>query len=54
MLIKPALQNYITTNIYLELNVSLISTKAPNLHSLICSEMNTASVTKKTTVKGNG
>ena len=31
----------------LELNVSLISNKAPNLHSVICFEMNTALITNK-------
>ena len=31
----------------LELNVSLISNKAPNLHSVICSEINTGSVANK-------
>ena len=48
MLIKPALQNQITKDInVLELNVLLISSKAPNLHSVIYSEMNTASITSK-------
>ena len=31
----------------LELNVSLFSNKTPNLHFVICPEMNTASVTNK-------
>ena len=39
MFIKPSLN--------LELNVALISNKAPNLHSVICSETNTASITNK-------
>ena len=47
MLIKLALQNNITKTFNLELNVSLISNKAPNLHSVICSEMNIASITNK-------
>ena len=51
MLIKLALQNYITISIFfffffLMLNVSLISNKAPKLHSVICSEVNTASITE--------
>ena len=48
MLIKPALPNcviFLTFN--LELNVSLISNKAPNLRSVICSEIKTASITNK-------
>ena len=47
MLIKLALPNDITRTFNLEINVSLISNKAPNLHSVICSEMNTASITNK-------
>ena len=35
----------------MELNVSLISNKAPNVYSIICSEMNNASVTKRKPVK---
>ena len=42
MLIKPALQNRLTKNIYRELNVPLTFNKAPNLHSVTCSEMNNA------------
>ena len=38
----------------LELTFSLTSSKAPNLHSVICSEMNTASVTKKDYCKRKG
>ena len=40
ILIKPALQNHI-------LNVSLVSNKAPNLHSVICSEMIITSITNR-------
>ena len=47
MLINPALPNHKTKIFNLELNGSLISNKAPNLHSAICSEMNTASFAKK-------
>ena len=46
-LTKPVLQNHITRKIKLDLNVSLISSKAPTLHSVIFSEMNTASITNK-------
>ena len=54
MLIKLALQNYITISIFfLVLNVSLISNKAPKLHSVICSEVNTASITEHY-CKGDG
>ena len=35
----------------MELNVSLISNKAPNVHPVICSEMNNAFVTKRKPVK---
>ena len=35
----------------LKLNVSLISNKAPNLYSVICSEINTASNTNKRLLK---
>ena len=47
VLIKPALQNHVTKNIQLVLNVSLISNKAPNMNTVICSGMNTASATNK-------
>ena len=38
----------------LELNVSLISNKAPNLYSVICAEMNAASVKNKNYCKRKG
>ena len=47
MLNKPALQNHITKTFNLELNISLISNKAANLRSAICSEVNTISITNK-------
>ena len=47
MLIKLALPNHITKTFNLELNVSLIFNKAPNLHSVTYSEVNAASVTNK-------
>ena len=52
MVIKPTLQNYKIKTFNLELNISL---KAPNLHCVICSEMNTASITNKRLLeKGRG
>ena len=45
---KPKLQNHIAKNIWLRDLSSLISNKAPNLYSVICSEMNTVSVTSTT------
>ena len=49
--VKPALQNHLAKPINLELNLSLISNKAPNLYSIMCSEMNTVSITNYATVK---
>ena len=47
-----ALQNHIVWSISktfnLELNVSLVPNKAPNLHSVICSESITVSIKNKT------
>ena len=53
MLIEPALQNHIET-FNLELNESLISNKAPNLHSVSCSEMYIVSSTTKDYCKREG
>ena len=39
--VRLALQNRITKSIQLELNLSLISEKAPNLSPSVCCEMNT-------------
>ena len=47
ILINSALPNHITKIFNLELNVSLTFNKAPNLHSVTYSEMNTASITNK-------
>ena len=45
---KPALLNHINENIKLGTKcVSLISSNTPDLHSVICSEMNTALITNK-------
>ena len=43
--VKPALENHIKIH-YLVLNTPLMSNIAPNLHSIICSEMNTVLITK--------
>ena len=45
MLIKPALPNHRPKKI--SLGTECITNKAPNLHSVNCSEMNTALVTNK-------
>ena len=51
--VKPALLNHVVKTSNLELNLLLISNKALNLQSVVCSEMNNASVIYKlnTTVK---
>ena len=46
--VKPALQNTMAKTFTLELHLSLICNEAPNMHSVICSEMNNASVVDKT------
>ena len=52
MVIEPALQNHKIKTFNLELHISL---KAPNLHRVICSKMNTASITNKRLLeKGRG
>ena len=46
--VKPALQNTMAKIFTLELHLALICNEAPNMHSVICSEMNNASVADKT------
>ena len=43
--VEPAPQNDIAKTLNLELKLSRICTKAPNRHSVICSEINSASIT---------
>ena len=45
--VKAALKNHVATSNF-ELNFTIVSNKTPNLHSVICSEVNTASITNKT------
>ena len=54
ILIKPKPPNYITKTFNLELYVSLISNNSHNLHSVICSEIDTASITNKRLLQKNG
>ena len=52
--VKPALQIFFFKKINFELNLLLISNKAPTLYLLICSEINTVSITNNATVKWKG
>ena len=53
---KPEQLNNVAKTSSLELNLSLISNKAPKFYSVICSESNNASLISKqnTTVKSKG